>query len=64
MDSVGADWLTGDSKLKSGRGLDGAPDGVKGVLITGAHGDSKGRAAARCAGSHLSRKRVRPSCMS
>ena len=60
MNSVDADWLTGDSKLKSGRSLDGAPDGVKGVLITGAHG----RAAARCAGSHLSRKRARPSCMS
>ena len=34
------------------------------LLITGAHGDSYWRAAARCVGSHLSRKRTRPSCMS
>ena len=41
--SVGAVWLTGDSKGKSGLHLDGTPDGVMGVLIVGAHGAANGR---------------------
>ena len=57
VDSVGVAWLTGDSKSKSGRSL----DGVKGVLAAGA---SKRRGAVRCAGSHLSRNCVSPTCIS
>ena len=44
--------------------LDGTPvgvDGVNGVLAAGA---SKGRDAARCAGSHLSKNSVSPTCIS
>ena len=47
VDSVGVAWLTGDSKSKSGRSLDGTPVGVRGVLAAGA---SKRRSAVRCAG--------------
>ena len=61
VDSVGVAWLTGDSKSKSGRSLDGTPVGVRGVLGAGA---SKRRGAVRCAGSHLSRNCVSPTCIS
>ena len=58
--SVVADWLTGDVKWKSGRCLDGTPDGVMGVLIVGAHGESKWRAAERCVGwGRISRENAR-----
>ena len=49
------------TKSKSGRSLDGTPVGVKGVLAAGA---SKPRGAVRCAGSHLSRNCVSPTCIS
>ena len=61
VDSVGVAWLTGDSKSKSARSLDGTPVGVRGVLAAGA---SKWRGVVRCAGSHLSRNCVSPMCIS
>ena len=61
--SVGAVWLTGDAKGKSGLYLDGTPDGVMGILMVGMHGAANGRTGVGCAGSHRSRKSAMPSCI-
>ena len=62
----GFSWLVladRNSKSKSGRSLDGIPVGVDGVYGVLAVGASRWREVMRCAGSHISKNSVSPTCI-